>query len=161
MSVAESITDSAVERQVEALGRQARAAATMLAKAGSGTKDAALRGMAAAIRADRAVILAANDRDLTAAREAKLGNAMLDRLALDDKRLEAMAKGLEEIAQLPDPVGAVIAHWTRPNGLDISRVRVPLGVIGIIYESRPNVTADAGGLCLKSGNAAILRGGSE
>ena len=97
----------------------------------------------------------------SAAKAAGIGAALIDRLALDPKRLEGIAKGLEDIAALPDPVGTVLAEWTRPNGLDISRVAVPLGVIGIIYESRPNVTADAGGLALKSGNAAILRGGSE
>ncbi len=106
-------------------------------------------------------ILAANAADLASARAAALSPALLDRLQLDDQRVEAMAKGLEDIAALADPVGSVSAEWTRPNGLRIQRVRVPLGVIGIIYESRPNVTADAGALCLKSGNAAILRGGSE
>ena len=106
-------------------------------------------------------ILAANAEDVAAAKQAGIGAALIDRLALDPKRLEGVAKGLEDIAALPDPVGRVLAQWTRPNGLAISRVAVPLGVIGIIYESRPNVTADAGGLALKSGNAAILRGGSE
>jgi glutamate-5-semialdehyde dehydrogenase len=106
-------------------------------------------------------ILEANARDLAAVREGNATAAFLDRLTLDAKRVEAVAKGLEEIAALPDPVGSVIAHWKRPNGLEIERVRVPLGVIGVIYESRPNVTADAGALCLKAGNAAILRGGSE
>ena len=105
--------------------------------------------------------MAANERDMAAATEAGRQGSFLDRLALDPKRIEGIAKGLEDIAALPDPVGSVLAKWTRPNGLDISRVRVPLGVIGIIYESRPNVTADAGALCLKAGNAAILRGGSD
>jgi glutamate-5-semialdehyde dehydrogenase len=143
------------------LGRQARAAARLLAHADTATKNRALRAMAQAIRGRRKDLMAANSRDMDAARESKLSAALLDRLALDDKRIESMAKGLEDIAILPDPVGKVIAAWERPNGLKIERVRVPLGVIGIIYESRPNVTADAGGLCVKSGNAAILRGGSE
>jgi len=117
--------------------------------------------MAAMLRLREAEVLAANARDMDAARAAGLGAAGLDRLRLDAARIAGMARGLEEIAALPDPVGTVIADWTRPNGLHIQRVRVPLGVIGIIYESRPNVTADAGALCLKSANAAILRGGSE
>jgi glutamate-5-semialdehyde dehydrogenase len=116
---------------------------------------------AAALRARASEVLAANDRDVAGARGAGLGGAMLDRLQLDPARVAAMAAGVEQIAALPDPVGTVSAEWTRPNGLRIQRVRVPLGVIGIIYESRPNVTCDAGALCLKSGNAAILRGGSE
>jgi glutamate-5-semialdehyde dehydrogenase len=160
MSLAE-VSDSNIERQIETLGRQARAAAADLAKTGTAAKNAALAAMARAIRDDRDTILAANARDMAAARDSRLSNALLDRLMLDATRVEAMAKGLEEIAALPDPVGEVVAEWKRPNGMQISRVRVPLGVIGIIYESRPNVTADAGGLCLKSGNAAILRGGSE
>jgi glutamate-5-semialdehyde dehydrogenase len=143
------------------LGRQAVAASAVLALAPTPTKNAALAKAAAALRAGKAALLAANALDMDAARAKGLSGAMLDRLALDDSRIEAMAKGVEDIAALPDPVGTVSAHWTRPNGLDISRVRVPLGVIGIIYESRPNVTCDAGALCLKSGNAAILRGGSE
>ena len=144
-----------------AIGRRARDAATTLAVTPTAAKNAALVAAAAAIRADGAAILAANGEDMAAARAAGLNPAMLDRLALDEARVEAMAEGLEDIAALDDPVGAVIAEWDRPNGLRISRVRVPLGVIGVIYESRPNVTADAGGLCLKSGNAVILRGGSE
>jgi glutamate-5-semialdehyde dehydrogenase len=117
--------------------------------------------MAAAIRASAAKIAAANHGDVAAARQRLLKESFIDRLTLTPARIEAMAQGLEEIAALPDPVGSVMTQWTRPNGMAISRVRVPLGVIGIIYESRPNVTADAGGLCLKSGNAAILRGGSD
>lgn len=143
------------------LGQQAVAAAALLARASTATKNEALGRIAAAIRARRAELLAANALDMAAARAKGLSGAMLDRLALDDARIEGMARGVEEIAALPDPIGATIAQWTRPNGLVISRVRVPLGVIGIIYESRPNVTCDAGVLCLKSGNAAILRGGSE
>ena len=144
-----------------AIGRRARYAATTLAIAPTAAKNSALVAAAAAIRADGAGILAANGEDMTAARAAGLNPAMLDRLALNEARVEAMAEGLEDIAALDDPIGAVLAEWDRPNGLRISRVRVPLGVIGVIYESRPNVTADAGGLCLKSGNAVILRGGSE
>ncbi|MFQ5959073.1 MAG: glutamate-5-semialdehyde dehydrogenase, partial [Alphaproteobacteria bacterium] len=143
------------------LGEGARAAAGELAIAPSGVKDAALRAAAGAIRGARAALLDANAEDMAAARERGLSAALLDRLELTADRIEAMAAGLEEIAAFPDPVGAVIAEWTRPNGLAIQRVRVPLGVIGVIYESRPNVTADAGGLCLKAGNAVILRGGSE
>ena len=143
------------------IGRKAREAATALALAAPETKAAALRAAAAAVRSRANEILAANADDVAAAKRAGTGAALVDRLALDPKRLEAVARGLEDIAALPDPVGRVLAEWTRPNGLNISRVSVPLGVIGIIYESRPNVTADAGGLALKSGNAAILRGGSE
>ena len=141
------------------IGERARAAASVLALAPSAAKDSALHAAAAAIRARAPEILAANARDLAEARD--LSASMSDRLRLDEGRIEGIARGLEEVAALPDPIGQTIAEWTRPNGLRIARVRVPLGVIGIIYESRPNVTADAGGLCLKSGNAAILRGGSE
>ncbi|MGE3784367.1 MAG: glutamate-5-semialdehyde dehydrogenase [Alphaproteobacteria bacterium] len=144
-----------------AIGRQAREAATALALAPAEMRSEALRRAAAAVRARGNEILAANADDLAAARAGGIGGALLDRLALDPKRLEAVAKGLEDIATLPDPIGRTLAEWTRPNGLRISRVSVPLGVIGIIYESRPNVTADAGSLAVKSGNAAILRGGSE
>jgi glutamate-5-semialdehyde dehydrogenase len=146
---------------MDRLGRDAAAAATVLARASTATKNEALARIAASLRARRAELLAANARDMDAARAKGLSAAMLDRLALDDARIDGMARGVEEIAALPDPVGTTITQWTRPNGLDIARVRVPLGVIGIIYESRPNVTCDAGALCLKSGNAAILRGGSE
>lgn len=143
------------------LGRAARQAAGILALAPAQQKNDALMAMAAKIRRSGADILAENARDLAAATARELKASFLDRLTLNEARLEAMARGLEEIAALPDPVGQVMSKWTRPNGLEISRVRVPIGVIGIIYESRPNVTADAGGLCLKSGNAAILRGGSD
>jgi glutamate-5-semialdehyde dehydrogenase len=143
------------------IGRQAREAAAALALAPAESKTAALEGAAAAVRARANEILAANAEDLAEAEQAGIGPALLDRLALDPKRLEAVARGLEDIAALPDPVGRVLAESTRPNGLRITRVSVPLGVIGIIYESRPNVTADAGGIALKSGNAVILRGGSE
>jgi len=143
------------------IGRRAREAARELALASAEAKAAALHAAAQAVRASADNILAANAEDLAAATHAGISAALLDRLALDPKRLESVAKGLEDIAALPDPVGRVLAEWTRPNGLAISRISVPLGVIGIIYESRPNVTADAGGLSVKSGNAAILRGGSE
>ena len=143
------------------IGADARAAARVLANASTEAKNAALTGSADSLRARADAILAANRKDMGAGRRRGLSKALLDRLALDDQRIEAMARGLEDIAGLPDPVGEVMARWKRPNGLDISRVRVPLGVIGMIYESRPNVTADAGGLCLKAGNAVILRGGSE
>jgi len=147
--------------EMAALGAAARAAAEQLAVTDGETKARALLAAAAAVRANQDAILAANRIDMAAARDKGLTPAMLDRLALDPARVEAMAAGLEEIARFPDPIGRVLAEWERPNGLAIAKVAVPLGVIGIIYESRPNVTADAGGLCLKSGNAAILRGGSE
>src|SRR5690606_18270458 len=150
-----------IGEMMDALGREAVAAARVLARASTQVKNEALQAAASAIRAKRAGILEANRLDMQEAKERNLSSAMLDRLLLDDKRIEAMAKGIEEIIALPDPIGTVIAEWSRPNGLLIQRVRVPLGVIGIIYESRPNVTADAGALCLKSGNAVILRGGSE
>ncbi len=146
---------------MQELGRAARAAAPVLAAASRDQKDRALRASAAALRRDASKILAANAQDMRAAEGRDLSAALLDRLRLDAARVEAMARGLEDIASLPDPVGRVLAQWTRPNGLRIARVAVPLGVLGIIYESRPNVTADAGALCLKSGNAVILRGGSE
>jgi glutamate-5-semialdehyde dehydrogenase len=146
---------------MRALGRQARDAARALALASADAKNTALLAAARELRERTAAIISANELDLSAARDANRPAAFLDRLMLDPGRIEGMAKGLEEIAALSDPVGAVLAEWTRPNGLKIQRVRVPLGVIGIIYESRPNVTADAGGLCLKAGNAAILRGGSD
>ncbi|MGH6995919.1 MAG: glutamate-5-semialdehyde dehydrogenase, partial [Stellaceae bacterium] len=143
------------------LGRAARTAAAILARASAAQRTDALNHAATAIRATRDTIADANRRDLQSARDKQLSAAMVDRLMLDDGRIEAMARGLAEVASLPDPIGTVLAAWTRPNGLKIERVRVPLGVIGIIYESRPNVTADAGGLCIRSGNATILRGGSE
>lgn len=146
---------------MERLGKAAVTAASVLALTDTNTKNLALTGAAGAIRGRSAEILAANERDMTAARAAKLGGPLLDRLRLDEKRVEGIARSVEDVVALPDPVGTVVAEWDRPNGLRIQRVRVPLGVIGIIYESRPNVTADAGALCLKSGNAVILRGGSE
>jgi len=158
---AEDIGEGDIEALMAGIGARARAAATVLARASGKAKNTALRAAAAAIRAHAGEIQEANERDVAAGREAGLSEALIDRLALDDARIEAIAAGLEAVAGLDDPVGAVIAEWERPNGLKISRVRTPLGVIGIIYESRPNVTADAGALCLKAGNAAILRGGSE
>ena len=152
--------DDLRERMFE-LGRAARAAAAVLAQASPDLKRRVLEAAADDLRRSRAAVLAANAEDVAAAKSHGLSAAMIDRLALDDKRIEATAAGLETVAALEDPVGQVMAEWQRPNGLNISRVRVPLGVIGIIYESRPNVTADAAALCLKSGNAAILRGGSE
>ncbi|RME63503.1 MAG: glutamate-5-semialdehyde dehydrogenase [Alphaproteobacteria bacterium] len=146
---------------IERMGRAARAAAPVLAGAGTAVKNQALHAAAKALRAAKPAILAANDQDMAAARAKGLSAAMLDRLALDAARIEAMADGLDAIAALDDPVGVVLARWSRPNGLVIERVSVPLGTIGVIYESRPNVTADAGALCLKAGNAVILRGGSE
>ncbi|MGE0115425.1 MAG: glutamate-5-semialdehyde dehydrogenase [Steroidobacteraceae bacterium] len=146
---------------MEPIGRAAVEAARVLAQTDAAAKNRALQGAVDALRARSAGILAANARDMASARERGLSSALLDRLLLDARRVEAMARGIEDIMQLPDPIGTVIAEWTRPNGMKIQRVRVPLGVIGIIYESRPNVTADAGALCLKSGNAVILRGGSE
>ena len=150
-----------LETAMQELGESARAAARALATVPREAKDRALLAGAERLRGERAAILEANARDLDAARGRGLRAALLDRLALDEGRIEAMAQGLESVAALDDPVGTEMARWRRPNGLDIARVRVPLGVIGIIYESRPNVTADAGALCLKAGNAAILRGGSE
>ena len=146
---------------IQDLGTKARIAAKALAQAPSEKKNAALRAMAKNIRAAAKFILAANVRDLEAAKAKDLKSSFVDRLTLNPARIEAMAVGLEEIAALKDPVGRVQEKWQRPNGMEISRISVPIGVIGIIYESRPNVTADAGGLCLKSGNAAILRGGSD
>ncbi len=146
---------------MRALALAARQAAAVLARAEAERKSTALRRAAAEVRAAGAELLAANAEDLADAERTGLSAAMLDRLRLNPDRIEGMAEGLETVAALPDPVGTELARWTRPNGLDIARVRIPIGVIGIIYESRPNVTADAGGLCLRAGNAAILRAGSE
>ena len=143
------------------IGRRAKAAARPLAVAGTDRKNAALNAMADAIAANRKAILAANALDVEAAGKSGMASSFVDRLTLDDGRIDAIIDGIRAIAALPDPVGDVIAAWERPNGLKIERVRTPLGVIGVIYESRPNVTADAGALCLKSGNAVILRGGSD
>ncbi len=143
------------------IGRRARAAARVLALASAEQKNRALQFMAAAIRAQVSPILAANTEDVAEARTAGITGAFLDRLALDPARVEAVAEGIDVVRALKDPIGTITESWTRPNGMRIERVRVPLGVIGIVYESRPNVTADAGVLCLKAGNAAILRGGSD
>jgi glutamate-5-semialdehyde dehydrogenase len=150
-----------LDAEMRTIALSAREAAAVLARAQPAQKTAALRHAAAAVRAARGEILAANAEDMAAAEKMSLSVALLDRLLLNDKRIEEMAAGLEAMADLPDPIGTELARWTRPNGLDIARVRIPIGVIGIIYESRPNVTADAGGLCLRAGNAVILRGGSE
>jgi glutamate-5-semialdehyde dehydrogenase len=146
---------------MERMGVAACRAAVVLSLASTEEKNCALAAAAGSLRAHAGEILRANDADLEAARDKPLRGALLERLRLDAGRVESMARGLEEIVALPDPIGTVAAEWQRPNGLRIQRVRVPLGVIGIVYESRPNVTADAGALCLKSGNAVILRGGSE
>ncbi len=150
-----------IASEMTALGEAARSAAAELAMCSTDQRNSALRSATEALRSGAQEILTANQADMVAAKDRGLSAAMLDRLMLDDERIEAMAAGLESIIALPDPVGRVLAEWDRPNGLSIQRVAVPLGVIGIIYESRPNVTADAAALCLKSGNAVILRGGSE
>ena len=150
-----------IKDYMQAVGRRARAASRDMARASTNAKDRALMAMASAIRRDKAALLAANREDLAAARAAGLDDAMLDRLALSDKSVATMAEGLEQIAALADPIGEMTDLKFRPSGIQVGRMRVPLGVIGIIYEARPNVTVDAAGLCLKAGNAAILRGGSE
>ncbi|MCR4282329.1 MAG: aldehyde dehydrogenase family protein, partial [Bauldia sp.] len=150
-----------IAAEMAAIGRSARAATGKLALATTAAKNAALMRAAAELRGNAAAILAENAQDVAELQAQDPAASFIDRLRLTPQRIEAMARGVEEIAALPDPVGAVIAEWDRPNGLHIERVRTPLGVIGIIYESRPNVTADAGALCLKAGNAAILRGGSD
>jgi glutamate-5-semialdehyde dehydrogenase len=152
-------TDIAV--MMAELGRKARSAASGLAGASTASKNQALKAMAAEINTKESVIIVANAKDVASAKADNRPDAFIDRLVLNEDRIAAMAAGLMEIADLADPVGATIASWKRPNGLEITRIRVPIGVIGIIYESRPNVTADAGALCLKSGNAVILRGGSD
>ena len=154
-------TDRDIAAEMAALGAEARAAARVLAASSAEDRRQALEAAAAAIRSGEAAILEANARDMAAAEASGLSSALLDRLALDPGRVEAMAAGVEQVAALDDPLGRLLGEWERPNGLRIRRVSVPIGVIGIIYESRPNVTADAGALCLMSGNAAILRGGSE
>jgi len=153
--------EATLEATMREIGRAARVAARALALAAPAQKNRALAAMAEAIRSSRAAILAANAQDQAEAKSGGATPAFLDRLALDAERIEAMATGLDTIRKLKDPIGTVLASWRRPNGMRIERVRVPLGVVGVIYESRPNVTADAGALCLKAGNAAILRGGSE
>lgn len=150
-----------IARDMSAIGVAARAASALLSMSTTQQRNLALREAANSLRSNTGKILAANNKDMSGAGDRGLSAAMLDRLKLDAERIDAMAAGLESIAELPDPVGRILAEWERPNGLRIQRVAVPLGVIGIIYESRPNVTADAAALCLKAGNAVILRGGSE
>ena len=152
---------SDIQTTIHQMGRQAREAAYRLAQLTSDEKNTILRTIAGSIRAEAASILHANTLDLAAGSKKGLSTAMLDRLRLDDARIEAMAAGIDQVATLPDPVGQVMEKWTRPNGIEIEQIRVPIGTIGIIYESRPNVTADAAVLCFKTGNATILRGGSE
>src|SRR5437868_3574101 len=154
-------SSDALAAEMMAIGAAARDAARAMREAGDDAKTKALKVAAAAIRSRAAEILDANKGDIEAAKAANMPANMIDRLAHNDARIEAMAKGIEVIADLPDPVGRELARWSRPNGLDIARVATPIGVIGIIYESRPNVTADAGALNLKAGNVAILRGGSD
>ena len=160
-SFSPSMPETDVAAAMREIGAAARVAARGIANAPPEQKSLALRAAAKALRNRKDEILAANARDLLEAHARGLSAAMIDRLTLDDKRIEAMAMGVDEIAALPDPVGRVLATFTRPNGLVIERVATPLGVVGVIYESRPNVTADAGALCLKSGNAVVLRGGSD
>ena len=157
----ESVPQQTLAELMQAIGHAAVAAAQVLAHASSAQKDQALRAAASAIRRGRTDLMVANSRDVEAATRKGLRGALVERLKLTDSGIESMALGIEAIAAFPDPIGTVLAEWTRPNGLRIQRVRVPLGVVGMIYESRPNVTADAGALCLKSGNAVILRAGSE
>jgi len=159
MSTAQTVP--AIKDIMAELGRNARKGARALALATAAQKRTALLGAAGAINAHRAKILAANARDMAAAREKGISKAFLDRLELNDQRIDGIIEAVKIIAELPDPIGTVISEWDRPNGLHIERVRTPLGVIGVIFESRPNVTADAGALCIKSGNAVILRGGSD
>jgi glutamate-5-semialdehyde dehydrogenase len=146
---------------IESMATSARQASRLMARASSEARNVALREMASLLRQRRIEIQSANAKDVAAAEKAGLGAAKIDRLRISDRVLEDMAAGLEEVVQLPDPLGAITGMWTRPNGLQVGKMRIPLGVIGIIYESRPNVTVDAAGLCLKAGNAVILRGGSE
>ncbi len=154
-------SDADLDAEMGAIGARARAAARTMSRASTDSKVAALTAAARLLRERQAALIAANEKDLAFARDKGIAESLIDRLLLTPDRIEGMAAGLEAIAALKDPIGDVIAEWERPNGLQIQRVRTPLGVIGVIYESRPNVTADAGGLCLFSGNAAILRGGSE
>ncbi len=160
MKPSETLSDETTE-QMRALGHRARAAQRAIALAPSKTKSEALLAAATEMYDRMALIMHANTQDIESARAAGMTSAYIDRLTLDKKRINAIGQGLEAIAALPDPVGKVMEAWTRPNGLRIERIRVPIGVVGIIFESRPNVTADAGALCLKAGNAAILRGGSD
>ncbi|MCH2549916.1 MAG: glutamate-5-semialdehyde dehydrogenase [Alphaproteobacteria bacterium] len=153
--------DFEIDGIINEMGLAARKAGRILAVSNSEDKNKAIREASKNLLEQKNSILVANKKDIQAATQKGLSGALIDRLFLNENRIEGMAKGLDEVAELPDPVGTTLSEWDRPNGLKISRIRVPLGVIGIIYESRPNVTADAGGLCLKSGNSAILRGGSD
>ena len=155
------MTEQAIQDLLQTLGRQARSASRLLARASTGEKNQALRFAAQALQARQADLLQANAQDLAAARAQGADSAFLDRLALTPESIQSMAAGLEQIATLPDPVGEITGLARRPSGIEVGRMRVPLGVVGIIYEARPNVTADAAGLCIKSGNACLLRGGSE
>jgi len=155
------VNEEAIRAEVEPLAASVRAAAPVLALASTGRKNQALRAIAEALDAKRAEILRANERDLEAGRQAGLSSALLDRLMLNDKRIDGIIEGVNQVMALPDPVGEIVSGWRRPNGLEIRMVRVPLGVVGIIYEARPNVTVDVAVLCLKAGNAVLLRGGKE
>ena len=155
------LSSADVRQAIELMGQQARQAAYALANLSAEKKNTILRAMAASLRSEASTIIAANALDLSAAAQKGLSNAMIDRLTLDETRIDAIASGIDQVATLHDPCGEILSEVTRPNGMHIKQVRVPIGVIGIIYESRPNVTSDAAVLCLKSGNATILRGGSE
>ncbi len=155
------MTPEDIHSEIESMARRARTAALKLSQLESAEKNAILTAMAQGLRAATAEVLEANAMDLQAGEEKGLATSMLDRLRLDEARVEAIAAGIEQVVALPDPVGAVMETWSRPNGMNLEQVRVPIGTIGIIYESRPNVTSDAAVLCLKAGNATILRGGSE
>ncbi|PLY01928.1 MAG: glutamate-5-semialdehyde dehydrogenase [Desulfuromonas sp.] len=150
-----------LEKEIKQLAREARAASHILAALSTTVKNELLQQMASALEQNRSSLISENEKDLAAAHDRGLSTAMIDRLVLDEDRIKGMADGLREVAELPDPVGEITGIWRRPSGIEVGRMRIPLGVIGIIYESRPNVTADAAGLCLKSGNAVVLRGGSE
>lgn len=150
-----------IENEIITMAKQARAASHTLSTLSTTVKNELLRKMADALEAGSAELIRENEKDLVAARDRGLSSAMIDRLVLDEERITGMSSGLREVADLPDPVGELTGMWRRPTGIEVGRMRIPLGVIGIIYESRPNVTADAAGLCLKSGNAVVLRGGSE
>ncbi len=150
-----------LENEIKQLAQEAREASHILATLSTAVKNELLQKMASALEANSATLISENEKDISSAHDRGLSAAMIDRLVLDEARIKGMADGLREVAELPDPVGELTSMWRRPNGIEVGRMRIPLGVIGIIYESRPNVTADAAGLCLKSGNAVVLRGGSE
>ena len=161
MSDTRPLSDADADAMIAEIGAKARTATELLGKAPPELKSAGLRSAAARVRASVNRLLDANAEDCVLAEKNGITNAFMDRLRLTGDRIDGIAAGLEAVADRPDPIGAVDQEWTQPNGLKISRVRVPLGIIGVIYESRPNVTADAGGLCVKAGNAAVLRGGSD